>query len=910
MKSFTEGSKLIIAITINLLLVIVVSTVLYFQIDSFGKLTVTVDEGLKSRTTIVSEIEQLARENSQATAGYFIATSPEKTKEIAENIQKHQNRIILLYGKLDSLVIEDAEKSKLKKLIDANEDFSELSSKIRDLTAFEEKVLEAKEIYESKFLPLAFEYSKFISDFNLLKKSDETNQSEEFEKFTSQIRQTIIVSGAVLFTVLFIIWYLSIQLRNSHFELSSQLNSINSSQATIEFETDGTIRSANQNFLNLVGYSLTEIKGQHHKIFVEPSYANSDQYRQFWTSLNNGEFQTSEYKRIGKGGKEVWLQATYTPIKDKNGKVVKVIKFATDITQQKIQNLDYLGKIEAIERAQATIEFEMDGTIITANDLFLKAMGYTLNEIKGHHHRMFAETSVANSEEYRQFWAALNRGEFQTAEYKRIGKGGKEVWLQATYNPILDLNGKPKKVIKFATEITEQKIQNLNFTGQIEAINKAQATIEFDMDGSIRTANEIFLKTMGYSLAEIKGHHHRMFVEANIANSEEYRQFWSSLNRGEFQTAEYKRIGKGGREVWLQATYNPILDYNGKPVKVIKFATDISEQKKLSIETNRIVEDLVSGLSALEKGDLNFQIENTYEGGFGRLKESFNNTSKTLIRIMDDVKVNTDALVNAADEVSSTANTLSQGASEQAASVEETSASLEEMGASIDQNAENAKQTDSIATKSAREAKQGGEAVKNTVSAMKEIADKISIIEDIAYQTNLLALNAAIEAARAGEHGKGFAVVASEVRKLAERSQKSANEIGSLAGGSVQIAETAGKLIEEIVPAINKTADLVQEIAAASQEQSSGVNEVNKAMSQLDQVSQQSASASEELAAISEELKSRAEQLLLSISFFKFDQSVGQKQSEMKKVQKIAKANPSITSRSDLNTDDSRFQKY
>jgi methyl-accepting chemotaxis protein len=277
-------------------------------------------------------------------------------------------------------------------------------------------------------------------------------------------------------------------------------------------------------------------------------------------------------------------------------------------------------------------------------------------------------------------------------------------------------------------------------------------------------------------------------------------------------------------------------------------------------------------MTAIEQGDLTQNITNDYQGDFKALKEAVNNTVAKLSDTITQVRTAADALTNASGQVSATAQSLSQSSSEQAASVEESSASVEQMSASINQNAENAKVTDSMASKAAVEATEGGDAVKNTVDAMKKIAQKIGIIDDIAYQTNLLALNAAIEAARAGEHGKGFAVVAAEVRKLAERSQVAAQEIGGLAGDSVGLAERAGHLLDEIVPSIRKTSDLVQEIASASQEQSSGVAQINNAMNQLNQATQQNASASEELAATAEELGGQAEQLQQLMLFFTIDE--------------------------------------
>ncbi len=242
---------------------------------------------------------------------------------------------------------------------------------------------------------------------------------------------------------------------------------------------------------------------------------------------------------------------------------------------------DLQGKIDAINRSQAVIEFELDGTIITANDNFLSAVGYSLDEIAGQHHRIFVDPEYAESDEYRQFWANLRTGNFDAGEYMRFTKFGDEIWIQASYNPVFDESGNPIKVVKFASDITEQKEKFANFAGQIEAIHKAQAVIEFELDGTIITANENFCATVGYSLDEIRGKHHRIFVDPEFAASEEYHEFWRNLASGQYDAGQYKRFSKDGSEVWIQASYNPILDPKGQPIKVVKFATDITENMKL-----------------------------------------------------------------------------------------------------------------------------------------------------------------------------------------------------------------------------------------------------------------------------------------------------------------------------------------
>jgi methyl-accepting chemotaxis protein len=637
-------------------------------------------------------------------------------------------------------------------------------------------------------------------------------------------------------------------------DLLGQLAAISKSQAVIEFEMDGTITNANENFLNAMGYSLSEIKGKHHGMFVEDSYRNSADYREFWAKLGRGEYQTGEYKRVAKGGREVWIQASYNPILDASSKPFKVVKYATDITAQKITNADYAGQISAISKSQAVIEFRMDGTIVNANENFLKTMGYSLDEIKGKHHGMFADEAYRSSPEYRDFWAKLNRGEYQSGEYRRVGKGGKEIWIQASYNPILDLNGKPFKVVKYATDITAQKISNADYAGQIAAISKSQAVIEFKMDGTIVQANDNFLRTLGYMADEIKGKHHGLFVEENYRNSPDYREFWAKLNQGEFQSGEYKRIGKGGREVWIQASYNPILDLNGKPFKVVKYASDITPQKAAAEELRRKVDSMLVAVSAASRGDLTQEINVSGQDAIGQVGSALSQllsnlrnsiskigqTAATLSTSSGELSTVSQQMSANAEETSSQANVVSAAGEQVNRNLQTVATGSEEMSVSIKEIAKNATEAAKVATEAVKAAQATNATVSKLGESSVEIGQVIKVITSIAQQTNLLALNATIEAARAGEAGKGFAVVANEVKELAKETAKATEDISRKiesiqvdTKGAVEAIGTITKIITQVNDISNSIASAVEEQNATTNEMSRNVTEAARGASEI-----------------------------------------------------------------------------
>ena len=454
---------------------------------------------------------------------------------------------------------------------------------------------------------------------------------------------------------------------------------------------------------------------------------------------------------------------------------------------------DLRSQVEAIQKSYAVVEYNMDGTVISANRIYLDCIGYSMREIKGLHHSILIDSSQQEDQKYTDFWNNLNKGIPQAGEFRRKDKSGQDVWLDSVYNVVADTDGKPYKVIEYSRDITEARMRSSDHYGQVEAINRSQAVMEFNLDGTIITANDLFLELTGYSLSEVQGQHHSIFVPQEIKTSQTYREFWQQLNAGEFQSGDFKYLTKSGDDLWIRATYNPILDCDSRPMKVVEYASDITANKKLN------------------------------EGLRWTMAEVEDN-SQTLAASAEELSATAQQMTGNCQETAAQANAVAESSSRVSKNVEQVALSVEEMKAAAKEIAQNAAEAARVGTDAVSVAEKTTLTVNRLGESSVQIGNVIKVITSIAQQTNLLALNATIEAARAGEAGKGFAVVANEVKELAKQTATATEDISQKIG-SIQ-AETKAVVdsIRDISDIINQVNDIQNTIATAVEEQTATIN--------------------------------------------------------------------------------------
>jgi methyl-accepting chemotaxis protein len=796
-----------------------------------------------------------------------------------------------------------------KALVNEVEEFRALKTEInkaRCVLEFDAKgnITNANENISSA---LGFLASEVVSQHDRQLRTAEYAASSEFKAFWQNLEKGTVQSGGFEMlsnsgeTVFFqgyyapvmdsagklrkVVSYLTDVTTSSQNLIASQSRdeALDASFGIVSCDLDGNILDCNEQFFVPLGYSAKELVGKHITKILKSEDANSAKYKAIWAGLPNGKHSKHQIRRIAKNGDEFWFQGTYAPVKNIDGVVNSVSIYSVCITAEVNKNADYQGQLKAISKIQGVIEFDLVGNILAVNENFASVTGYPADEIVGQHHSMFAPAELKGTQEYKDFWAKLGNGIAESGLYKRIGQGGKEIWLRASYKPIMDVNGKPFKVVKYATDITEFKLIEADNAGQIQALDKTLGVIEFDLEGNIQKVNDNFAAVTGYSKDEIVGKNHSMFATAELKNSQAYQDFWAKLGRGEADAGQYEHVGKGGKEIWLEASYNPILDLNGKPFKVVKFATDITHQHAAAQNLENAVIESQQVIENAKSGNLTSRVSlQGKAGAIASLCTGVNELIESMATVIGQIGEAGATINTAATEIATGNTDLSDRTEKQASSLQQTAASMEELSATVKQNAENAKQANQLSATASGVAVKGGEVVGSVVTTMaginesaRKIEDIISVIDGIAFQTNILALNAAVEAARAGEQGRGFAVVAGEVRNLAQRSSSAAKEIKELISDSVgkvqegtSLVEEAGSTMTEIVNSVQRVTDIMGEITAASQEQSAGIDQVNDSVTSMDEATQQNTALVEEAAAAAESLVEQANGLMDTVSAY------------------------------------------
>ncbi len=637
-------------------------------------------------------------------------------------------------------------------------------------------------------------------------------------------------------------------------DLEGQVRAISRSQAVIEFDLDGTILSANDNFCAAMGYRADEIVGKHHRMFVDSDYARSREYKEFWATLGRGEFVADQFKRFGKGGREIWIQASYNPILDESGRPWKVVKFATDITEQKLKAVDADGQLAAIGRVMAVIEFDVDGNILTANENFCATVGYALDEIQGRHHRMFVDPEYAKTAEYKGFWSSLKAGKAQAAEYLRFGKGGKQVWIQASYNPILDADGRPMKVVKYATDITEAKNRALEAMKLKQVVENAPINLMFcDTDLTVQYANpasrgalQRLQRYLPIAADRVVGQSIDIFHK-NPAHQRKMLADPRNLpHRARIQ------VGDEHLDLMVAAITSPSGEYLGPmltwDIVTEKVAAEKAEAAKVEQERaaaealQRKVESLLDTVDGAARGDLTRAVTVGGDDAIGRVAAGLGRLLDTMRTSVTSIASNSSALGAAAEELSAVSKQMTTTAEETSAqagvaaaateqinrNVQTVASGTEEMSASIREIAKNASDAARVATSAVKVAETTNTIVGKLGESSADIGKVIKVITSIAQQTNLLALNATIEAARAGEAGKGFAVVANEVKELAKETAKATEDISQKIETIQSDTRSAVGAIGQISEIIAQINELQTAIAGAVEEQTATTNEIGR----------------------------------------------------------------------------------
>lgn len=482
------------------------------------------------------------------------------------------------------------------------------------------------------------------------------------------------------------------------------IDAISRSMAVIEFNLDGSIIAANDNFLKTTGYSKEEILGEHHQMFCEPEYARSLEYRQFWDKLNRGEFHSGEYRRVGKDGKEIWISASYNPIFNKAGKPYKVVKFATDITSAR---LELKVRTDIMNLTSIVSEADLRGDILSINEKFIEVSKYSREELIGKPHNTTRHPDMAK-EVFKEMWGTIGRGKMFRGIIKNRAKDGTPYYVDAVIAPIMGDNGKPKKYLGVRYDITESEIERQNMRGLFRAVDSSFAYIEFDTQGNVLMANKNFGDVMQYAIDEVKGRHHRQFCPPDVVNSQDYAQFWPDLAAGRAKSGIFKRINRAGQEIYLQAVYSPITDETGRVVKVCKIALDVSEQQRMII--------------------------------------SIQETATALSSASAELTATASEMTNTANRTHQESTQASNAAQDVASHVQTVATNMEEMVASIKEIARSTNESSQMAKSTLQKAHESNQTVTKLGLSSQEIGDVIKVISSIAQQTNLLALNATIGA--------------------------------------------------------------------------------------------------------------------------------------------------------------------